>query len=192
MTGSGAAEREPVLDASDEDTIEVIEENLRVGKRDSRAGPSAGALLRCRDPGRGGCRLRDETVHLERRPVDRAVGGWRAFVDRTIEATETSRGGGSLERGAGHRGNQPGKGGRLPYRDLRDTVRHTEVEVEDDRLDRDQVSAGSTVARVHLAPGLQPVCLRKFPMISLGRHPRGDPGEARTRGPEGVDICSSG
>ena len=137
MTGSGAAEREPVLDASDEGTIEVVEENLRVGKRDSRPGPGAGPLLRRRDPGRGGCRRCAERrcISSASRSTGRSVAG-EAFVDRTIEATETAEEAVVSKEARVTEEISLGKAVDSRTETVRDTVRHTEVEVEDERLDR--------------------------------------------------------
>lgn len=80
-------------------------------------------------------RLRSETVHVERRPVDRALeAGENAFQDRTIEATATSEeavvskearvtGEVLLKKDVGER-----------VETVTDKVRSTKVEVEDNRV----------------------------------------------------------
>ena len=136
MTGSGAAEREPVLDASDEDTIEVIEENLRVGKREVDQGRVRVRSYVVETPVEEDVVLRGETVHLERKPVDRAVSAGEAFVDRTIEATETAEEAVVSKEARVTEEISLAKAVDSRTETVRDTVRHTEVEVEDERLDR--------------------------------------------------------
>jgi len=86
ISGSQAA----VSGGSTEERIPVVEEKLRVGKRDT----SHGRRIRVRsyvveEPVSEDIRLRDERVSVERRPVDRpASGGEELFKDRTIEMEE--------------------------------------------------------------------------------------------------------
>ena len=136
MTGSGAAEREPVLDASDEGTIEVVEENLRVGKREVDQGRVRVRSYVVETPVEEDVVLRGETVHLERKPVDRAVSAGEAFVDRTIEATETAEEAVVSKEARVTEEISLAKAVDSRTETVRDTVRHTEVEVEDERLDR--------------------------------------------------------
>ena len=84
--------------------------------------------------------LRDETVRLERRPVDRAVSGddASAFVDRTIEATETREQAVVAKEARVTEEISLEKAVDARTETVRDTVRHTEVEVEDERFDRDK------------------------------------------------------
>jgi len=79
----------PVGDA---ETLKVVEERLRVGKREV-----AGGAVRVRSyvverPVEEQVRLREERVAVERRPVDRAAtaADLAAFQERTIEARATS------------------------------------------------------------------------------------------------------
>ena len=82
--------------------------------------------------------LRGETVHLERTPVDRAVGADDAFVDRTIEATETAEEAVVSKEARVTEEISLEKVVDTRTETVRDTVRHTEVEVEDERPDRDK------------------------------------------------------
>ena len=123
-----------------EDKIDVVEEKLRVGKRNAEQGRVRVRSYVVETPVEEDVDLRDETVRLERRPVDRAVSGdeprpsWtarskrprpvrRPVVSKEARVTEEI----SLEKAVDTR-----------TETVRDTVRHTEVEVEDERLDRDK------------------------------------------------------
>jgi len=72
--------------------IPIIEENLEVGKREVRTG---GARLRSRiveRPVEESLRLREESVRVERTPVDRAAtsADLEHFAEKQIEMTETA------------------------------------------------------------------------------------------------------
>ena len=117
-----------------------MEESLRVGKRDSEQGRVRVRSYVVETPVEEEVSLREETVRLERSPVDRAVAGGSAaaFVDRTIEATETSEEAVVSKEARVTEEISLGKTVDTRTETIRDTVRHTEVEVEDDRLDRDK------------------------------------------------------
>lgn len=74
-----------------EEVIPVVEENLAVGKRDVRGGSVRVRTHVVETPVEEDVRLRDERVHVERRPVDRPAdaAATAAFQDRTVEMTET-------------------------------------------------------------------------------------------------------
>ncbi|GGE97367.1 DUF2382 domain-containing protein [Sphingomonas prati] len=74
----------------DEQTLEVVEEQLVVGKRDVDRGGVRVRSYVTEKAVHEQVRLRDESINVERRPVDRAVAvGDNAFHERTIEMTET-------------------------------------------------------------------------------------------------------
>ena len=123
------------------ETIPVVEERLRVGKRDTSHGRVRVRSYVREKPVSAEVELRDERVEIDRRAVDRPLGDAEdAFRDQVIEAEE--------------RREEPviSKEARVVEEiDLRrredirretvsDTVRRTEVEVEDDR-----VEAGSDI-----------------------------------------------
>lgn len=72
-------------------TLPVVEEQINVGKREVESG---GVRVRTRiieTPVQEQVTLRDETVHVERRPVDRNANvPADAFTEKTIEMTETA------------------------------------------------------------------------------------------------------
>ena len=128
--------------ATDEEVVPVVEEELRIGKRDVNLGRVRVRSYVVEEPVSEQVNLRGERVEVERRPVDRPVGATdAAFTDRTIEAEEhveepvVSKEARikeeiSLRRQAEERTEQ-----------VSGTVRHTEVEVEDER---DRGPLGST------------------------------------------------
>lgn len=74
----------------DEERLDVVEENLVVGKREVNRGGVRVRSYVTERPVHEQVRLRDETVSVERRPVDRKLSpGDDAFRERTIEMTET-------------------------------------------------------------------------------------------------------
>jgi len=73
----------------EEATIPVIEEELKVGKREVRRGGLRVYRRVIEQPVEETVRLRDETVHVERQPVNRPVSTETGlFQDETIEMTE--------------------------------------------------------------------------------------------------------
>ena len=132
-----AATAAPMADAAarvgDAETIKVMEERLRVGKREV-----AGGAVRVRSyvverPVEEQVRLHEEHVSVERRPVDRPVTGAdaAAFQERTIEARATSEEAvvGKEARVVEEIGIRKEASDRTET--IRDTVRSTKVEVED-------------------------------------------------------------
>ncbi|WP_276606136.1 YsnF/AvaK domain-containing protein [Paracoccus liaowanqingii] len=78
--------------------------------------------------------LRDECVELERRPVDRAATGTdAAFQDRTIEAEEYAQEAVVAKEARVVEEIALKKVSDTHTETVSDTVRHTEVDVEDDR-----------------------------------------------------------
>ncbi len=79
--------------ASDTDTIKVMEERMRVGKREVAAGAVRVRSYVVERPVEEQVSLHEERVRVERHPVDRAVSAADAagaFQDRTIEAQARS------------------------------------------------------------------------------------------------------
>lgn len=111
---------------------EVIEENLQVGKRTEQTG---GVRLRSRiveKPVEANVRLREEHVTVQRNPVNRPAteADFQAFKEGEIEVTE------SAERAVvakeAHVVEEVSLGKQVTEREevIRDTVRNTEVDVE--------------------------------------------------------------
>jgi len=122
--------------AEGEEVIPVVEEQLHVGKRTVERGGVHVRTYVVETPVEETVALRDETVHIERRAIDpNRPADAAAFQERTIEVTETDE--------------VPVVGKDVRVREelvirkdveqraqtVSDTVRRTEVEVEDERTD---------------------------------------------------------
>lgn len=80
----------PLTTDGDEQTLQVVEEQLVVGKRDVDRGGVRVRSYVTEKAVHEQVRLRDESINVERRPVNRDVAvGEDAFRERTIEMTET-------------------------------------------------------------------------------------------------------
>jgi uncharacterized protein (TIGR02271 family) len=120
-----------------EEVIPVYEEQLRVGKREVGRGSVRVRSYVVEQPVQEQVHLREERVYVERRPVDRpadiAAGTAEPFRDRTIEATATSE---EAVVGKEARVKEEivvSKDAEERTETVSDTVRRTEVEVDDDR-----------------------------------------------------------
>jgi stress response protein YsnF len=138
QTTSEVAPQRSAAAATSTDTdapIEVVEESLRVGKRDVERGRVRVRSYVVETPIEEEVSLRSETVHLERKAVDRPVGASEAFVDRTIEATETAEEAVISKEARVTEEISLDKVVDARTETVRDTVRRTEVEIEDERDD---------------------------------------------------------
>ncbi|WP_431272593.1 YsnF/AvaK domain-containing protein [Dankookia sp. P2] len=121
-------------EATDEASIPVIEERLRVGKRETGHGRVRIRSYVVETPVQEQVTLRQEHVQVERRPVDRPLtGAEAAFGERTIEATERSEEAVVAKEARVKEEVSLRKTAEDRTETVRDTVRRTEVEVEDDR-----------------------------------------------------------
>lgn len=116
-----------------DESIPVVEERLSVGKRDISHGRVRVRAYTVEEPVSETVNLQDERVELERRPVDRAAHDSEDFRDRTLEAEEHRE-----EAVVAKEARVVEEIGLRKVSDshqetVSDTVRHTEVEVEDDR-----------------------------------------------------------
>ena len=131
---TAAAPRMAAATAGTEEVIPVYEEQLRVGKRDVSHGRVRIRSYVVETPVNEQVRLRSESVQVERKPVDRPVAAGDAlFQDRVIEAEERAE--------EAVVGKETRVKEELTLRkttddrtqDISDTVRHTEVEIQDER-----------------------------------------------------------
>lgn len=130
MTGrdslSGASDREEV--------IPVVEEELHVGKRDVSGGRVRIHSHVVERPVQEQVNLRQEHVHVERRSVDRPLSDAdAAFRDRTIEAEERSQEAVVSKEARVKEELVVRKDVEQRTETVSDTVRSTEVDVEDER-----------------------------------------------------------
>jgi uncharacterized protein (TIGR02271 family) len=117
-----------------EETIKLAEERLTVGKRDVERGRVRVRTYVVETPVTEEVSLRDERVTIERRPLDRAATPNEAlFQDRTIEAVEHAEEAVVAKDVRVIEELAVRKEVEQRSETVRDTVRRTEVEVEDDR-----------------------------------------------------------
>jgi uncharacterized protein (TIGR02271 family) len=126
--------------------IPVVEEQLRVGKRESSGGRVRVRSYAVETPVQEQVTLRHEHVDIERRPVDRPVSaGDRVFEERTIEAQERDEEAVVSKEARVKEELVLRKDVETETRTVQDTVRRTEVEVEDERAGAD--TAGGAIDR---------------------------------------------
>ena len=136
------------------DYIPVVEERLNVGKRMVDSGRVRVRSYAVEKAVSENVTLHDETVHVDRRVVDRAVtpGDMALFEDKVIEATEMREEAvvSKEARVVGEVGIRKDAAQRVET--VTDKVRHTEVEVEDERGNVSRTgTTGTTVTDA--APG---------------------------------------
>lgn len=127
------------FDTEKSDSIPIIQEQVQVGKREVRRG---GVRVRSRiieKPVEETLRLREERVRVERTPVDREVSGsdLENFQERTIEMKEYAEEAVVSKKARVVEEVRVGKEVEERNETIRDTERHTEVDVENLSKDRD-------------------------------------------------------
>jgi uncharacterized protein (TIGR02271 family) len=145
LSGATATARSETSRAVGDEVIPIVEENLRVGKRDVSHGRVRIRSYVVETPVSESVSLREESVHVERRPVDRAVTGDEAlFRERTIEAEERSEEAVVSKEARVKEELVIRKDVEQRTETVQDTVRRTEVDVDDERLGQDTVAGRST------------------------------------------------
>ncbi|PWC79979.1 hypothetical protein TSH64_28825 [Azospirillum sp. TSH64] len=143
LTGAAAAMRDVNADstrigsAEREEQIPIVEEQVNIGKRSVERGGVRVRSYVVETPVEEQVRLRDETVTVERRPGG-LVGGSSevpadAFRERTIEVTETDEEAVVSKTAHVRETVVVRKDVEERAQSVRDTVRRTEVEIEDTR-----------------------------------------------------------
>jgi stress response protein YsnF len=122
------------MKADNEEVIPVVEEKLRVGKRDVNNGRVRVRSYVTETPVSESISLRNENVEVTRRTVDRPLTGTEnAFVDRTIEAEEHREEAVVSKDARVVEEISLNKTAEQREKTISDSVRKTEVEVEDER-----------------------------------------------------------
>ena len=117
-----------------EEAIPIVEEELHVGKRQVEHGRVRVHSHVVETPVQEQVSLREEEVHVERRPVDRPLTGTEgAFQDRTIEAVERDEQAVVSKEARVKEELVVKKDVEQRTETVSDTVRRTEVEVDDER-----------------------------------------------------------
>ena len=115
-------------------TVQLAEEQLRVGKREVGRGAVRVRSYVTERPVEEQVTLRDETVRVERRPVDREVrAGDAVFQERTIEAVERDEEAVVSKTARVTEEITLGKDVETRTETVRDTVRKQDVEIVDER-----------------------------------------------------------
>lgn len=132
---TGGAMAGATADRGDEKVIPVIEDELSVGKREvTRGGARVRSYIR-EIPVNEQVSLREEHVSVERRPVDRPLGAGEVtgdmLRDRTIEMTETAEEAVVVKEARVVEEVVVKKTADTRVETISDTVRRTEVEVDD-------------------------------------------------------------
>ena len=131
---------------ADAETIKVMEERLRVGKREVAQGGVRVRSYVVERPIEEQVRLHEERIEVERRPVDRAAtAADAAFTDRTLEASATSEEAVINKEARVVEEIELHKDVAERTETVKDTVRKTEVEVED-------TTGTKTTSTTHGAP----------------------------------------
>jgi len=145
---SAGSARAQTLNADGEDVIPVVEEELRVGKRDVNNGRVRVRSYVTERPVSENVSLRDENVEVTRRAVNRPLDGTEnAFVDRTIEAEEHREEAVISKEARVVEEVTLRKTAEQREETVSDSVRKTEVEVDDDRTGTVRKDEGSTFRR---------------------------------------------
>jgi uncharacterized protein (TIGR02271 family) len=122
---------------SQEEVIPVYEEQLRVGKREVGRGSVRVRSYIVEQPVQEQVHLREERVEVERRPVDRLAGttvtGAEPFRERTIEVSATAEEAVVAKEARVKEEIVVRKEAEERTETVGDTVRRTEVEVDDNR-----------------------------------------------------------
>ena len=131
---TGTANATTNLTANNEEVIPVTEEHLRVGKREVSHGRVRVRSYVVETPVQEQVGLREEHVTIQRRAVDRPVTGTEnLFQDRVIEAEERAEEAVVAKEARVKEELVIGKTAEERTQTISDTVRRTEVEVEDER-----------------------------------------------------------
>jgi uncharacterized protein (TIGR02271 family) len=129
----------------DDEVIQAAEEQLRVGKREIGRGSVRVRSYVTERPVEEQVALREETVHVERRPVDRPLdAGDAAFQEREIEVTARGEEAVISKEARVTEEIALRKDVDTRTETVRDTVRKQEVEVEDERTEVDVDRSGTT------------------------------------------------
>jgi uncharacterized protein (TIGR02271 family) len=133
--------------SSDQNAIPIVEEQLRIGKRDVSHGRVRVRSYVVETPVSEQVTLRDETVQVGTRPVDRALtGDENLFQDRTIEVEERTEEAVISKEARVKEELVIRKDVEEHTQTVKDTVRRTEVDVDDGRTDQTVLPGGAPKA----------------------------------------------
>lgn len=146
MATTGRTDRD-LADRTDDGTIQLVEERLAVGKREVERGGVRVRSYVVETPVHEQVSLREERVTLERTPVDRPVTNADALLqERNIELTETAEEAVVAKNAVVTEELTLRKDVTERTQEINDTVRRTEVEVDDVRSTEKLAGSTSTPA----------------------------------------------
>lgn len=132
--GEGPTADERVRGTSDEEAIPIVEERLRVGKREVDRGSVRVRSYIVEEPVHEDIALREERVEIERRPVDRQTRADDALLqERTIEVSERGEEAIVAKDAIVKEEVVVRKTADERVESVDDTVRRTEVDIDDTR-----------------------------------------------------------
>lgn len=131
--------------SADEQSVPVINEDLRVGKREVNKGKVRVVSHVSEHPVEENVNLHEEHAHIERRPVDRAAdpSEMKNFKSGSVEIQETEEQPVVEKRARVVEEVVVGKESSDREKTIRDTVRHTDVDIQNDAT-RGDTSTGTT------------------------------------------------
>lgn len=147
VNSASAATKVDTLRTGADEVIPIYEETAQVAKRDVNHGRVRLRSYVVETPISQQVNLRNESVHVERRPVDRAISATDAlFQDRVIEAEEHTEEAFITKEARVKEEISLRKTVEDRAQTVTDTVRHTEVDIEDGRGGRAVGKTGLTGA----------------------------------------------
>jgi uncharacterized protein (TIGR02271 family) len=149
--GAAQGSQQRDLSATESAAIPVVQEDLKVGKREVQRGGVRVFSRVVETPVSESIGLREETVNVERRPVDQPVStnDATAFKEQSIELRETAEEAVVQKSARVVEEVVVGKQVSERQEQISDTVRHTEVEVEQLRVDNLPDMAADDYYRQH-------------------------------------------
>jgi len=144
----GAASFDQGTQYNDDGTVKVVEERLAVGKRQEDLGRVRVRSYVREVPVDAEVDLRATRVYVERRPVDRAVNpGDVAMADQVLEARESAEVPVVAKEARVVEEIGLRQETEVQHQHIQDTVRKTEVEIEDERTgERSSLTSGTTTS----------------------------------------------
>jgi stress response protein YsnF len=144
----GAASFDQGTQYNDDGTVKVVEERLAVGKRQEDLGRVRVRSYVREVPVDAEVDLRATRVYVERRPVDRAVNpGDVAMADQVLEARESAEVPVVAKEARVVEEIGLRQETEVQHQHIQDTVRKTEVEIEDERTgERSSLTGGTTTS----------------------------------------------
>ena len=146
VTDRSATDRGTVTADGDDTRLDVVEERLRVGKREVQRGGMRVRRVVSERPVEEQVTLRDETIRVDRQKVDRTMNGDNAdlFTEKTYEFTETDEEAVVAKETHVVEEVVVGKDVENRTETVKGTVRRADVEIEELGQDYGQSLAGNT------------------------------------------------